>query len=339
MKRILLYYNIKYLIKGVFKPRFSDVFKVINRINAKTNKNKLLIFLDMAWCRIIYLIDHWEYEVFEIYNFNHSEKRTVFTTIHKWAYAKKFNDPKLKNIFNDKSKFYKEYSEYIKREWLQINKETKDDLLDFIKGKKYIIGKNTYGGGGKQVFKIDLKKHNNIDELFEHLQNLNINIVEDFIVQHPDINELYPDSVNTIRIVTFLKDDIVNIVKAYLRVGKDKNVDNIDSGGILIPIDIEKGITNKLGADYSNNGFDIHPKTKKALVGVKVPLWEECINLVVEASKKYKDVRIVGWDVAITENGPLLIEGNYYPSSTLYQLPKHIPNKIGALPEFEKIIK
>ena len=50
-------------------------------------------------------------------------------------------------------------------------------------------------------------------------------------------------------------------------------------------------------------------------------------------------VGYVGWDIAVTENGPLIIEGNHFPGHDILQMPPHVPDKIGMLPTFKKYIK
>lgn len=49
-------------------------------------------------------------------------------------------------------------------------------------------------------------------------------------------------------------------------------------------------------------------------------------------------VRYVAWDVAITENGPIFIEGNSFPSHAIPQFAAHFPDGIGILPRFEEFI-
>ena len=55
-----------------------------------------------------------------------------------------------------------------------------------------------------------------------------------------------------------------------------------------------------------------------------------------KAAKVVDKVRYVGWDIAITTNGPTIIEGNEYPGHDIYQLPPHRTNNIGVLPKFEE---
>ena len=62
------------------------------------------------------------------------------------------------------------------------------------------------------------------------------------------------------------------------------------------------------------------------------------IKLVCEAGQVVPQVGLVGWDVCVTEKGPLLIEGNEFPGHDIYQLPPHRTNGIGVLPKFKRAI-
>ena len=68
-------------------------------------------------------------------------------------------------------------------------------------------------------------------------------------------------------------------------------------------------------------------------------MFKEAVELVKEAAKVIPEVAYVGWDVAVTENGPLIIEGNHFPGHDILQMPPHVPDKIGMLPTFKKYIK
>ena len=49
-------------------------------------------------------------------------------------------------------------------------------------------------------------------------------------------------------------------------------------------------------------------------------------------------MRYVGWDVAITPNGPAIIEGNNYCAHDFWQLPGQTPGGIGIIPVLKKIV-
>ena len=62
------------------------------------------------------------------------------------------------------------------------------------------------------------------------------------------------------------------------------------------------------------------------------------IMSVVKADAYGHGVRYIGWDVCITPDGPVLIEGNDYPGYDFWQLPEHTPDKIGLLPYYKKMV-
>jgi glutathione synthase/RimK-type ligase-like ATP-grasp enzyme len=62
------------------------------------------------------------------------------------------------------------------------------------------------------------------------------------------------------------------------------------------------------------------------------------LDMVKEAAKVIPEMGYVGWDVAFTPNGPVLVEANDFPGHDIYQLPEHTPDKIGIYPKFKKVI-
>ena len=67
-------------------------------------------------------------------------------------------------------------------------------------------------------------------------------------------------------------------------------------------------------------------------------MWEDVIKIVKKAGKVIPEVRLVGWDIGISDKGPVIVEANDFPGHDIYQLPPHRTNGIGVLPEFEKAI-
>ena len=115
-------------------------------------------------------------------------------------------------------------------------------------------------------------------------------------------------------------------------------MDNFNAGGMVAPIDIKTGKIIYPAVNKKNLVFDIHPETNTPIQGFQIPEWELVKSLVLEAAKVVPQVGLVGWDVAISDHGPLLIEGNEFPGHDIYQLPPHRENGIGMLPIFEKAI-
>lgn len=150
------------------------------------------------------------------------------------------------------------------------------------------------------------------------------------VKQHPDMASFNPSSLNTLRIGTFITkpqhgsndEPEVHLDYACFRVGRaGSNSDNWATGGLLIDIDLETGQLKRgrFAQEFGGAFVDEHPDSKLAFGGLKVPYWDEAIALCLHIAKALPSVRSVGWDVAITEEGPLIIEGNCPWSTPLPQ--------------------
>ena len=66
--------------------------------------------------------------------------------------------------------------------------------------------------------------------------------------------------------------------------------------------------------------IDAHPVSGKVFAGTQLPDWAEACEMAREAHALFPEFGVIGWDVAFTENGPLLIECNDNPFHSLYQM-------------------
>ena len=150
------------------------------------------------------------------------------------------------------------------------------------------------------------------------------------------MNKLYDKSVNSLRMFTFINDKDSYFLQAILKIGNGGVVDNFSSGGMYTYVD-ENGIVFVNAIDKEDNIFEKHPVTNCKFIGFEVPLFKEAIELVRNAARVIPEVGYVGWDVAITENGPEIIEGNCYPG--VFQIKSSLSNKKeGLIPKYNAIM-
>lgn len=140
-------------------------------------------------------------------------------------------------------------------------------------------------------------------------------IVQNIVVQHEALRAFKTRSVNTIRVVTIQgKSGEVNIFAAFLRlsVSPESFVDNRAKGGLAIGVDLDTGKLMKYGLPHDSFGLKIeeHPLSHIRFEGYQLPYWKETVELVCKAHKQFYELQSIGWDVALTENGPVLLEGN-----------------------------
>ena len=151
-------------------------------------------------------------------------------------------------------------------------------------------------------------------------------LLEEVIKQHSHLDEINPYSINSIRIISIiLPDGNVKLLAGMLRTSSSEfPVDNFSRGGIVVGLDIKSGKLKKEGFfnhsalekttanNLRNPGSVIykHPVTGIEFHNFKLPFWEELIAITIKAHKTFKRIKSIGWDIAIGQDGPVLIEGN-----------------------------
>ena len=327
--------KVKYLIQRIGKMNYGNMFKTIDQVHEKCGKNKLWIFFDCIACGLKYQSGYIDYYQFQMYNMNRKERKTIVTRGVNNAICKKYNDPKSIYKFEDKCVFNEIFDKYMKRDWLKLTGDNLDEFKKFAKKHDEIIVKPVGLSCGKGVEKIKVSDWD-IKELYQKLMDNTQILVEEVAVQHKVLSDLYPLSINTLRIVTLNK----IVVTAYVRLGNSGNVvDNFNHGGMVAAIDVEDGIVKHKAIDKQTNEFEIHPYTNKKIIGTKIPMWEEAKQICIDACDEVPEVGYIAWDVCMGPEGPSLIEGNDFPGHDLYELPVHKDNYYGLLPRLEKAMK
>lgn len=139
-------------------------------------------------------------------------------------------------------------------------------------------------------------------------------LLQEKVQQHEFLNNIAPYTTNTIRVVTFLDhNNDVDIHFTILRLGRRGNIaDNWDRGGISVAVDLATGVLGAgvLKPKYGGQWLEEHPDSKVRFTGQTIPYWQEILELCTRAAKVTPRVHSIGWDVALTPRGPVLIEGN-----------------------------
>ncbi len=327
--------KLKFLLARIAGLNWKQMFQKINAVHEKSGRSKLFIFIDMVWCGLRYQAGYMDYWLFEMYDLNAAQRKTVVTRGINNSFIKKYNDPAYMPEIENKLRFAHNFADFLHRDWLDYSAATDAELAAFVEKHPVFMVKPVDGQCGHGIEKLDTSS---LDvPLREHLDGLGHHVLlEECVVQHRDLMALHPYSVNTCRVISFTHGAKTCVVAAYLRIGNGKYVDNFNSGGMVVPIEEDSGEIIYPALDKAENLYDVHPLTGVAIKGFKIPLWDEVVAMVKRAGQVVPQVGIVGWDVCVADNGPLLIEGNDYPGHDIYQLPPHRTNGIGVLPKFQK---
>lgn len=326
-----------YLLKRVVTMNYKNMFMVLKKLHKKTGWSYYKIIKDIIKCAKKYQSGYMDYDLFEMYRMSDEERNTVLTRGRNNELIRYFNQPDMTHIFHNKDEFNDKFRKYLKRDYMILN-DNKKQFSSFFKEKKEVIAKPISGSCGKKIIKLNYHRKE-VSTVYHELLKNKLCLIEEVIKQHPDMNKLNASSVNTIRIVTIRTKKKTHIMAAYLRIGAGDIVDNFNHGGMVVPIDIDSGLIHDVAIDKKGNTYKKHPITKTPIIGFQIPFWNSILKMVRNASKEVPEVGMVGWDVAVSNKGPLLVEGNEFPGHDIYQLPAHRKKNRGVYPAFEQIKK
>ncbi len=113
----------------------------------------------------------------------------------------------------------------------------------------------------------------------------------------------------------------MEILFAFVKMGKDQRpIDNRTTGGLTANVDIRTGLVTSEGVDKFGQFYERHPDTDIVIKGAQIPKWDELCALVDELARVVPTVKYVGWDLALTPTGWVMIEGNSHGGFTGSQM-------------------
>lgn len=331
--------SIKYVARVLSGVRFEKMNYVMGIVKEKCGQSKLRSFFDILWCAARYGAGYYDYVMFGFYNMNGKQRDTYLTRVRNKKVIDMMNDITYSDEFDDKLIFNKKFARFLGRKTLNGETATVEQLAEFLEGQEAIFAKINHGDCGRGVQKLYVKDYESPEAMMAYLRENKLVVLEHVLPQHGEMARLHPSSVNCMRILTDLVDDEVHIAYVVVKMGRGGGVcDNSGQGGILCRVDENTGKIRSVATDDYFNVFDKHPDTGIDFIGYQIPMFQEAIALAKEAARVIPQVRHVGWDMAITPDGPAIIEGNDFPGTDLCQLAPHYPEKCGLWPYYKKLL-
>lgn len=314
------------------------MIKMIKVVQERSNHSFLHIFLDILRCFILFGSGYMDYYLFYFEDLTDDEKSTYITQAVNKRYIKDLNDPKYYNVLDDKAKFLNTYKDFINRDFIDLRVNDFDDFISFVNKHPLFIAKPLDGLCGYGVELID-SSNQDLKSLYNKLIDNGQKLLEEKIIQNEEINKIYDKSINTIRVVTLNKNDDVKILFTAMRIGNNnKVVDNFNNGGLMAVID-DDGVIRKPVLDKDNRVYDSHPMTGSKIVGFAIPRFNEIIDLCKKLAKVTPELGLVGFDIAVTDTGLDVVEGNQFPGYDIYQSKEQLlPSRKGIKKKFDDAI-
>ncbi len=292
------------------------------------HKPKWLLMADMAWCALRYGAAVYDYHNLRFYNRKAADRKTFVTMGVNVKVVKACNDLAYRPQFEDKVKFNTAFETYLKRKWCHLHVTARDAFVAWCDGLDTVFAKRNFSTCGYDVVRFVLADWPDRGALYDKLTAEAFDLVEEGVVQHPFMSSIYPGAVNTLRLGTMLKDGESYLLYGFLRCAVSGYVDNLNSGGACCVIDAQTGVITTDGMTKDMDFMEKHPVTGFVFKGSQFPMWQQAVDLVLEAAHVCPQVRYVAWDVALTEDrGPLFIEANYHPGYDILQLADQVGKK------------
>jgi hypothetical protein len=144
------------------------------------------------------------------------------------------------------------------------------------------------------------------------------------LIPHDDVRALIGERIACLRVLTIMRPEGPAVFRACWKIPTGKNwVDNFwRPGNLLASVDIADGAIRRVisGTGLTMAEVYMHPDTSVRLTGVKVPLWEKVCATALAGAAAMADFGVLGWDIAVTAAGPVIIEINDTPDLIMHQI-------------------
>jgi hypothetical protein len=294
----------------IFSANYKGFKEKLKKVAKKENKSYLPLLLDTYYSIFVYGTGLTDYLNYEFYKKTAKERKQYAGIRLQNRFYEAVSPSAYKKRYTIKPDFLGDFKKYTKRAFIVPVKSTYEEFEEYVKNHDMFMSKPYDGLCGVDVKKVNSKDIKDIKEYYDYCRGNRI-FLEEVVKQHKKMNELCAASCNTIRIMTFNNKGKPEILWAGLRIGNGVNsVDNFHAGGMATEINLDTGLLKRPALDKNLNEFTYHPVSKVKIEGFQVPFFDEIKTMVKEASLESDKILVIGWDVAVTDDGPLIIEGN-----------------------------
>lgn len=298
---------------------YSRFWNELKNLSKEIHKPAALLFLDACFSTMVFGSGMQDYLNYRFYRRTLKERAQYVTIGYQANMDRHAASTAYAPFFSVKPNFHRNFSAYTKRDWYSTELGFEKYLM-FLERHPVFIYKPRVGLCGENVQKLYTRDISDKRAFFRRLAEENA-FIEEMVVQHDSWAKLCPASLNTLRVMTTAVNGKSKIIFAAARIGNGRSVtDNFSGGGMAVLVDRETGRLRGNALNKKLESFSRHPVTDLQLDGYPVPYWREIQQMCKKAALVNEGVNLMGWDVGITNDGPLLIEGNRGPGWDLVQV-------------------
>ena len=281
-----------------------------------------------------------EYEWTGFHDLTQEQKKTVSTLWTRSEFRKKFTDRRYIGTLMNKYIFSKVFADYYGRKCVQTADVTEDVLKMLAEGKGQVVYKPNCKGQGEGVCVLPATGKAEIEETLQYIKTHGNGIVEEYICQDDAMEMMNPRAVSIVRFYSVSSPYGMYLFAPVFTTAMYKDIANGCQDALTAMADIRRGIVLTDAVDQLNNEeYEVHPVTGTAFRGFQINHWDETIAMMKKAVPLAKRISNIGWDVAITKDGPLIIEANTIPgfNTAQYKGYSHLTEGYGYQPLFDAV--
>lgn len=229
--------------------------------------------------------------------------------------------------------------------------DTSDKLRDLVQANRdsRLFGKIVDGMVSFGAFRIECADATHLtctghapmtyDTFMSDFIGNNAYVLQHVLINHTEIAP-YASALATVRMINLVTDDGVFCPQAIIKLPQGSNIADAfwRPGNLACEVDVETGVIRTIAErEVQEVKFhDEHP-INEGLMGLKLPYWKQLRDLNARAAQIFAPIRYQSTDIAITPNGPVIVELNYGGG---FDLPQYASGRGMLTPEvrafFEK---
>ena len=242
------------------------------------------------------------------------QKRSVSTLYTRAEFRRRFTDRRYKGILTHKYYFSRVFSEFYRRDCVLLSRATPETLFALAEKTGKIVIKPNCKGQGREVAVLPLRTDEDLRAVQEAARKTGDGIAEAYIVQHPALAAFNPGAVHIIRFYSICSPMGAMLFAPVLTVANTLPIANGSRDALTAMVDIRTGLVATDAVDQNAvRDYAAHPVTGHVFRGAQIPFWKETIDMMCQAVPMASRISNVGWDIAITPEGPLIVEANTIP--------------------------
>ena len=255
-----------------------------------------------------------EYNIYEFWHLSENEREKYLSEKELKCIYRKMVANDTSPWMDNKLMTHLKFGEFMQRAWICPSISSFEAFSQFVSSKDCIV-KPWKGSLGQGIYMVNKDNIRNLKDLYDNCTKNGL-FVEECVKSCKELEEIHPQSLNTIRVITMSKGEEFRVLSCLIRMGVGENVvDNAAVGGILAPIDPNTGVIMGDGKDKVGHTYTRHPDTGKVIKGFVIPHWDKVMEACKEMRSFIPDEIFAGWDLCILEDGEVeLIEVNSGPN-------------------------